>query len=126
VTQETQTQDTPTASQATPTQATSAQATQAQAKPASSNPDDRAQAFEAQQGAPIPEAHSGERLLVMAYGFIWVIAMVFVQLMWLRQRGLSRRLETLEKALEKAEPFADDDERMMKTVVKHVPKREMD
>lgn len=117
------TQDTPTASQATSAQATP-QATQA--KPASSNPDDRAQAFEAQQGAPIPEAHSGERLLVMAYGFIWVIAMVFVQLMWLRQRGLSRRLETLEKALEKAEPFADDDERMMKTVVKNVPKRDMD
>ena len=95
------------------------------AKPASSNPDDRAQTFEAQQGAPIPEAHSGERLLVMAYGFIWVIAMIFVQLMWLRQRGLSRRLETLEKALDKADAF-DDDERMMKTVVKHVPKREMD
>jgi hypothetical protein len=98
----------------------------AQAKPVSSNPDDRAQTFEAQQGAPIPEAHSGERLLVMAYGFIWVIAMVFVQLMWLRQRGLSRRLETLEKALDKADAFGDEDERMMKTVVKHVPKREMD
>jgi hypothetical protein len=103
---------------------------QPQAKPASSNPDDRAQTFEAQQGAPIPEAHSGERLLVMAYGFIWVIAMVFVQLMWLRQRGLSRRLETIETALDKAEKnadaFGDEDERMMKTVVKHVPKREMD
>ncbi len=99
---------------------------QASAKPASSNPDDRAQTFEAQQGAPIPEAHSGERLLVTAYACIWVIAMVFVQLMWLRQRGLSRRLETLEKALDKAEPFGDDDERMMKTVVKNVPKRDMD
>jgi hypothetical protein len=97
-----------------------------QAKPASSNPDDRAQTFEAQQGAPIPEAHSGERLLVMAYGFIWVIAMVFVFLMWQRQRGIARRLDTLERALEKAEPFADDDERMMKTVVKDLPKREMD
>jgi hypothetical protein len=108
----------------TTTTATTATATQA--KPASSNPDDRAQTFEAQQGAPIPEAHSGERLLVMAYGFIWIIAMVFVQLMWLRQRGLTRRLETLEKALDKADPFNDDDERMMKTVVKDVPKREMD
>ena len=102
------------------------QDTQTQAKPASSNPDDRAQAFEAQQGAPIPEAHSGERLLVMAYGFIWVIVMVFVQLMWLRQKGLVQRLETLEKALDKADPFGEEDERMMKTVVKDVPKREMD
>lgn len=106
------------------------QATATQAKPASSNPDDRAQTFEAQQGAPIPEAHSGEKLLVTAYALIWVIAMVFVQLMWLRQRGLSQRLETLEKALDKADkeadPYAEEDERMMKTVVKDVPKREMD
>ena len=101
------------------------QETQPSAKPASTNPDDRAQAFEAQQGSPIPEAHSGERLLVMAYGFIWVIAMIFVQLMWLRQRGIARRLETLEKALDKADAYGED-ERMMKTVVKDVPKREMD
>jgi len=121
-----ETQETPSATQATPPEVVSAQAAPTQAKPASSNPDDRAQTFEAQQGAPIPEAHSGERLLVMAYGFIWVIAMVFVQLMWLRQRGLSQRLATLEKALDKADPFADEDERMMKTVVKDVPKREMD
>jgi hypothetical protein len=102
------------------------QQTEPSAKPASSNPDDRAQAFEAQQGAPIPESHSGERLLVMAYGFIWVIAMIFVQLMWLRQRGIARRLETLERALEKADAFGDDDERMMKTIIKDHPKREMD
>ena len=102
------------------------QETQPSAKPASSNPDDRAQAFEAQQGAPIPEAHSGEKLLVTAYAFIWIIAMVFVMMMWLRQRKLSDRLETLEKALDKADPFQDEDERMMKTVVKDVPKREMD
>jgi hypothetical protein len=59
--------------------------------------------FEAQQGAPIPEQHSGVRLLVEAYAFIWIVAMVFVQLTWLRQRGLSRRLDSLERALDKAE-----------------------
>lgn len=74
-----------------------------QAKPASSSPDDRATSFDAVQGAPIPEAHSGEKLLVTAYAFIWVIVMVFVQLTWLRQRGLSRRLEALERALDAAE-----------------------
>jgi hypothetical protein len=70
-------------------------------KPASSSPDDRAQAFEAQSGAPIPEVQSGERLLVEAYVCFWVIAMVFVQLMWFRQRGITRRLESLERAIDK-------------------------
>jgi hypothetical protein len=73
-------------------------------KPASSSPDDRAQAFEAQTGAPIPEVQSGERLLVEAYVFIWIIAMVFVQLMWLRQRGIGRRLDALERAIDKHDP----------------------
>ena len=44
---------------------------------------------------------SGERLLVEAYVFIWIIAMVFVQLMWLRQRGIGRRLDALERAIDK-------------------------
>jgi hypothetical protein len=68
----------------------------------SGSPDDRATSFEAQQGAPIPEVQSGARLLVEAYVFIWIIAMIFVQLMWLRQRGLARRLDTLEKAIDRA------------------------
>jgi hypothetical protein len=130
---QTQTQTTTSAAEApapSQTQAAAPTATQTQAKPASSNPDDRAQAFEAQQGAPIPEAHSGEKLLVTAYACIWVIAMIFVMMMWLRQRKLSERLATLEKAIDKADKasnaFDDDDERMMKTVVKNVPKREMD
>lgn len=74
-----------------------------QAKPASSAPEDRAQTFEAQQGSPIPEAHSGERLLVMAYIFIWLVAMAFVLVMWMRQRGISRRIDALERAIDKAE-----------------------
>ncbi len=70
---------------------------------ASSSPDERAQSFQAQQGAPIPEMQSGERLLVEAYVMFWIIAMVFVQLMWFRQRALSRRLDTLERAMDKVE-----------------------
>ena len=76
-----------------------------QAAPASSsnNPDDRAQTFEAQQGSPIPEAHSGARLLVTAYAFIWFVVMCFVLIMWMRQRGISRRIDALERAIDKAE-----------------------
>ena len=69
----------------------------------SSSPDGRATTFEAQQGAPIPEQHSGARLMVTAYIVIWVIAMMFVQLTWLRQRELARKVESLERALDKAE-----------------------
>ena len=65
-------------------------------------PDDRAQAFEAQQGAPIPEMQSGEKLLVEAYVVIWVIAMIFVGLMWRRANATSQRLDALEKAIDKA------------------------
>jgi hypothetical protein len=93
---------------------------------ASSSPDDRAQTFEAQQGAPIPEAHSGEKLLVTAYAFIWVIAMTFVLATWFRQRTIARRIDELERAIDKAAEKAEDDGRMERTVVKDFPKREMD
>lgn len=59
--------------------------------------------FEAQQGAPIPEQHSGVKLLVSAYIVFWLIAMVFVQLTWLRQRRLAKRVDDLERALDEAE-----------------------
>ena len=59
--------------------------------------------FEAQEGAPIPEAHSGVRLLVTAYSVIWFIAMLFVGLTWRRQRALQRRVDDLERALDAAE-----------------------
>jgi hypothetical protein len=65
-----------------------------------------AQSFEAQEGAPIPQVQSGERLLVEAYVLIWIIAMVFVQLMWLRQRAIGRRLDALESALDAGEKDA--------------------
>ncbi len=71
------------------------------ASAASTNPDDRATAFQA--GTAIPEAHSGTQLLVEAYVFIWIIIMVYVMILWLRQRGIARRLDTLERAIDKAD-----------------------
>mgnify|MGYP001548570148 FL=1 len=81
--------------------------------------------FEAQEGAPIPEQHSGTKLLVSAYIVFWVIAMVFVQLTWLRQRGLAKRVGELERALDKYEPGSEEDveSRLDKTVVKDHPRR---
>ncbi len=80
--------------------------------------------FEAQEGAPIPEQHSGTKLLVSAYIVFWVIAMVFVQLTWLRQRTLAKRVADLERALDQYEPGSDDPEgRLDKTVVKDHPSR---
>lgn len=71
---------------------------QPQAAPASSNPDARATTFEA---SAIPEAHSGTQLLVEAYVFIWIVVMVYVLIMWLRQRGIVRRLDALETAIDR-------------------------
>jgi hypothetical protein len=45
---------------------------------------------------------SGEKLLVEAYAFIWVILFAAVLLSWRRQRQLEGRVATLETALEKA------------------------
>jgi hypothetical protein len=74
---------------------------EAQPQPSASSPDARAQAFEAQENAPIHEVQSGERLLIEAYVAFWVIAMAFVQIMWFRQRAISRRLDALESAIDK-------------------------
>lgn len=76
-------------------------------KPASSSPDDRATTFEAQQGSPIAEHRSGEQLLVEAYIFIWIIAIVFLGSMWMRQRAIGKRLSDLESALDRAAAKAD-------------------
>ena len=79
-----------------------------QPKPASSSPDDRATTFEAQQGPAIAESRSGEQLLVEAYIFIWIIAIVFVGSMWMRQRAIGKRLSDLEAALDRAAAKAEE------------------
>jgi hypothetical protein len=63
--------------------------------------------FEAQQGSPIAEHRSGEQLLVEAYIFIWIIAIVFVGSMWMRQRAIGKRLSDLEAALDRAAAKAE-------------------
>jgi amino acid permease len=64
--------------------------------------------FEAQQGNPIAEHRSGEQLLVEAYIFIWIIAIVFVGSMWMRQRAIGKRLNDLEAALDRAAAKAEE------------------
>ncbi len=71
-------------------------------------PEDRATSFEAQQGNPIAESRSGEQLLVEAYIFIWIIAIVFVGSMWMRQRAITKRLADLEAALDRAAAKAEE------------------
>ena len=63
-------------------------------------PEDRGQAFKPVEGAS--QMQSGEKLLVEAYAFIWVILFAAVLLSWRRQRQLEGRVATLETALEKA------------------------
>ena len=81
--------------------------------------------FEAQQGSPIPEQHSGFKLLVTAYIAFWLIAMVFVLVTWLRQRGLARKVDDLERAIDRVDEQKIE-ERLAQTVVKDFPKREQD
>lgn len=62
--------------------------------------DDRGATFRAVEGGN--QMQSGEKLLVEAYAFIWIVILVFVASMFRRQRRLDRRIETLEMALQKA------------------------
>ena len=84
--------------------------------------------FEAQQGSPIPEQHSGVKLLVTAYIAFWLIAMVFVLVTWMRQRGLAKKVDDLERALDRVESSKTDDneDRLAETIVKDRPKYERD
>ncbi|HEY1959040.1 MAG TPA: CcmD family protein [Polyangiaceae bacterium] len=83
--------------------------------------------FEAQAGAPIPEQHSGVKLLVTAYIAFWLIAMTFVLVTWLRQRGLANKVDELERALDRAESKSQaNDDRLAETIVKDRPKSAQD
>lgn len=96
---------------------------------ASAAPGTNITSFEAQEGSPIPEQHSGVKLLITAYIAFWLIAMTFVLLTWLRQRGLAKKVDDLESALDRVAAKKDEDaeeDRMAKTVVKDRPKREDD
>jgi hypothetical protein len=63
------------------------------------SPDDRATEFTAVQGG---ERYSGATLLVYAYEAIWLIMMVWLLLLWRKQRSLNARLDGLEAAIDRA------------------------
>jgi hypothetical protein len=69
---------------------------------AAASPDDRATSFEAEQ-ARAPGTRSGEQLLVEAYVFIWLIAFIFVGMMWRRSSTLAKRVDDLERAIDRAD-----------------------
>jgi len=63
-------------------------------------PDGRSTTFQAVEGGP--EQHSGTTLLVEAYAVLWVILMVWLLLVWRRQKDVGARLDDLEKAIDRA------------------------
>jgi hypothetical protein len=71
------------------------------AKPAdSSTPDGRSTTFQAVEGGE--EHHSGTTLLVEAYSILWIILMVWLLVVWRRQKDVGARLDDLEKAIDRA------------------------
>ena len=68
---------------------------------ASATPDDRSTSFRAVEGGP--EMRSGTVLLVEAYAAIWMVLMVWLLMLWRKQRELHGRLDEVERALAKAE-----------------------
>jgi hypothetical protein len=67
------------------------------AAPPEQDSPDRATTFQAVQAGG--EHHSGEVLLVMAYGGLWAAMMLWVVLQWRKQAKLGRRIDALEAAL---------------------------
>lgn len=68
---------------------------------ASTTPDDRSTSFRAVEGGP--EMRSGTVLLVEAYAAIWIVLMVWLLMLWRKQRSLHERLDQVEAALTRAE-----------------------
>jgi hypothetical protein len=63
-------------------------------------PDDRATEFKAVENAP--EQYRGETLLVVAYLGIWAFLMAWLFQMWRTQRGIRKRIDGLESAIDRA------------------------
>lgn len=64
--------------------------------------DDRATDFKAVTDAPAGERYSGPGLVVAAYASIWVIAMIWVIVLWRKSIALTERLDGLERAIDRA------------------------
>jgi hypothetical protein len=67
--------------------------------PAAGTPEDRSAAFHPVEGG---EVRSGEQLLVAAYAVLWVVLMAYLGLVWRAQARLSRRVDELERTLDRA------------------------
>jgi hypothetical protein len=65
-----------------------------------SGPSDRATTFQPVEGGN--ETHNGTTLLVEAYAAIWLILMAWLVLVWRKQADMSRRIDGLEQALDRA------------------------
>jgi hypothetical protein len=63
-------------------------------------PEERATAFQPVVGGA--ETRSGAVLLVQAYALVWCIPMVWLLLLWRKQKALFARLDELERAIDKA------------------------
>jgi hypothetical protein len=63
-------------------------------------PGGRSTSFEAVQGQS--EHYSGEALLVSAYAILWAILLFWVAFVWRKQSALDRRLDSLEREIDKA------------------------
>ncbi len=63
-------------------------------------PDDRSTTFQAVEGGT--ETRSGATLMVEAYAVIWTILMVWLVMLWRKQSALSKRLDGLEAAIDRA------------------------
>jgi CcmD family protein len=68
---------------------------------ASTTPDDRSTSFRPVEGGT--EMRSGTVLLVEAYAAIWLVLMVWLVMLWNKQRSLHGRLDDVERALARAE-----------------------
>lgn len=68
------------------------------AAPSASTAADRATTY---QSAPAGETVSGGPLLVAAYAFVWVIVLLAVARVFMRQSDVSKKIEDLERQIEK-------------------------
>jgi hypothetical protein len=63
-------------------------------------PDDRATEFKAVDASQ--QQYKGETLLVVAYAGIWLFLMVWLLQMWRTQRGIRKRIDGIEAAIDRA------------------------
>jgi hypothetical protein len=68
------------------------------AAPSTAASGDRSTAY---QAAPASETVSGGPLLVAAYAFVWVIVLLAIARVFMRQSDVTKKIEELERQIEK-------------------------